>query len=180
MVLLAGDTHGTPRAWCEHAMSKWEIERKLLWDREPPTLETSTACQIRQGYLAVCDNDEVRVRSADHVCTLTVTSGRGLARSEHEVHISEEQFEALWPTTAGGRLEKKRCEVLHDGRTLYRDTYQGELRGLRVVEIEFASTSDAESFVPPEWFGREVTGAERYSNASLAATGLTRLAGEAQ
>jgi CYTH domain-containing protein len=46
----------------------------------------------------------------------------------------------------------------------YRDT---ELHSLKVVEVEFRTNAEAESFVPPSWFGREVTGEPAYKNKSL-------------
>jgi len=36
------------------------------------------------------------------------------------------------------------------------------------VEVEFDSEPDARLFVPPSWFGQEVTGDPRYQNAALA------------
>ena len=49
--------------------------------------------------------------------------------------------------------------------------YEGELAGLAVVEVEFSSGEEAGDFAPPGWFGRELTGDARYSNASLALDG---------
>jgi adenylate cyclase len=38
--------------------------------------------------------------------------------------------------------------------------------------VEFASTQAAKSFVPPAWFGEEVTEDSRYNNVSLALYGV--------
>ncbi|MBP9483819.1 MAG: adenylate cyclase, partial [Negativicutes bacterium] len=52
------------------------------------------------------------------------------------------------------------------------DIYHGnELTGLAVVEVEFDSLEAAASFVPPNWFGHEVTADQRYKNANLAKSG---------
>lgn len=40
------------------------------------------------------------------------------------------------------------------------------------VEVEFESLSKAKSFVPPVWFGTEVTSDNRYGNFRLAIDGL--------
>ena len=37
-----------------------------------------------------------------------------------------------------------------------------------LVEVEFNSLEEAEAFIPPAWFGEEVTGNKQYSNAQLA------------
>ena len=52
------------------------------------------------------------------------------------------------------------------------DVYEGTLAGLLTVEVEFDSEDTAQQFAPPEWFGREVTDQEQWSNAALARHGL--------
>jgi CYTH domain-containing protein len=42
---------------------------------------------------------------------------------------------------------------------------------LAVAEVEFASERAARQFDPPLWFGREVTGNERFANSHLAVSG---------
>jgi adenylate cyclase len=51
------------------------------------------------------------------------------------------------------------------------DLFGGDLDGLVLLEIEFSDETEAESFDPPAWFGREVTGDEAYLNESLATKG---------
>ena len=40
------------------------------------------------------------------------------------------------------------------------------------VEVEFESLEEAESFTPPEWFGKDVSEDNRYKNSSLYIKGL--------
>ena len=149
-----------------------EIERKFLVADDPPGLTSSPSSELRQGYLAVGSDAEVRLRDDGYVQVLTVKSGSGLQRGEVEVELSAEQFEALWPTTVGKRLVKHRFE-LPAGKWIHQlDVYAGPLKGLKVVEVEFPSAADATDFEPPDWFGREVTNDARYKNASLALQGL--------
>jgi CYTH domain-containing protein len=44
--------------------------------------------------------------------------------------------------------------------------------GLVRDEVEFEDLDDARAFVPPPWFGRELTDDVRYSNQRLAIEGL--------
>lgn len=148
-----------------------EIERKFLVADDPPGLRSSPSSQLRQGYLAVGSDAEVRLRDDGHAQTLTVKSGSGLERGEVEVELSAEQFEALWPATVGKRLVKHRFE-LPAGKWIHQlDVYAGSLEELKVVEVEFPSAADAMDFEPPDWFGREITNDTRYRNASLALHG---------
>ena len=47
------------------------------------------------------------------------------------------------------------------------DIYKGELSEFQVIEVEFDSEEKANDFVPPSWFGKEITGDKRYKNSYL-------------
>ncbi len=86
-----------------------EVERKWLVNEVPPKALAAPAEPIEQGYLTIgTDGAETRVRRRDGRCTLTVKSGSGLIRGEHEIELTAQQFDALWPATEGRRVEKQR------------------------------------------------------------------------
>jgi CYTH domain-containing protein/CHAD domain-containing protein len=148
-----------------------EIERKFLVT-EMPRAESSAAT-IEQGYLALDERGEVRLRRIDGELLLTAKSGHGEVREEVEIPIEPGAFEELWPLTAGRRVHKVRHYVpLGDGLRAEIDVYDGALDGLRTAEIEFASHEAADRFTPPPWLGAELTGDERYANQTLATEGL--------
>jgi CYTH domain-containing protein len=151
-----------------------EIERKFLVRYLPPEVVRSPGDHIAQGYLAVDESAEVRIRRIGRHCFQTVKEGRGLERREVEVPLTGEQFESLWPATGGRRVEKVRHRVAHGRFTLEVDVYGGELEGLVVAEVEFDSVEDSNAFAVPEWFGEEVTRDDRYRNSSLALRGTPR------
>jgi CYTH domain-containing protein len=148
-----------------------EIERKWLVAALPDGFDTRRGASIRQGYVAVTDDAEVRVREIDDRHLLTIKSSGELTREEVEVPISEADFERLWTLTAGRRIEKTRTVIELDRLSGEVDVYAGSLAPLRVVEVEFASERDAGAFVAPAWFGREVTRDAGYKNRSLALAG---------
>ena len=147
-----------------------EIERKWLVTAAPAGM-TTAGQHIRQGYVARDGNVEVRVRTIDARSVLTIKVGAGLTRREVELEIGAAEAGELWPATEGRRIEKVRYRVPVGDHVAEVDVYEGPLAGLRTVEVEFASEADAASFVAPPWFGDEVTGDARWSNASLAASG---------
>jgi len=149
-----------------------EIERKFLVRRLPPGFELLPAIRVRQGYLTPDGAREVRLREAGNDFFLTVKDGTGLSREEVEIPITHEQFATLWPLTEGRRVEKTRTVQPHDGLRIEIDRYTGALAPLCVAEVEFASVAESEAFVPPDFFGEEVTGRPEYRNARLAALGL--------
>jgi adenylate cyclase len=148
-----------------------EIERKFLVERLPPGLEIESEHEIAQGYLAAGD-DEVRLRREDDRHLITVKRGHGLVRDEVEVPLARESFDELWALTEGRRVEKTRLTMELDGHLAEIDVYEGPLAGLTTVEVEFEDLESADAFTPPEWFTRELTGDQEYSNQRLALTGL--------
>jgi CYTH domain-containing protein len=148
-----------------------EIERKFVLAAAPDWLESAPAERIEQGYLAVGEESEVRLRLIDGRPRLTVKAGAGLSREEGEIDLTESQFETLWPLTEGRRLSKVRHRRETGAETIEIDVYGGVLDGLIVAEIEFGSTEASAGFAPPGWLGTEVTGDERWANANLALSG---------
>lgn len=144
-----------------------EIERTFLLDDLPADLDDHPSTHIRQGYLAVTDGVEVRVRSRDGDFLLTVKGGNGLVRSETTITISEGEFNELWTLTAGRRIEKRRWVIPQGELEAEVDVFAGKLDGLALVEVEFDSEDASVDFAPPDWFGREVTDEVAYGNAEL-------------
>ena len=102
---------------------------------------------------------------------LTVKGGRGLQRTEVEVEIGPAEFDELWALAPDRRIAKTRHRIDVGGDVAELDVYTGALDGLVMVEVEFAGRGEAEAFDPPPWFGEEVTGDDRWSNAALASSG---------
>ncbi len=148
-----------------------EIERKFCV-RKMPDLTACKGVEISQGYLSVGeDGTEIRLRRKGEQFYQTVKQGKGVQRTEVEVELSRAQFDSLWPLTEGRRVEKVRYEMDEGIWTIELDVYRGHLQGLVVVEVEFETVDESSRFVPPLWFGREVTDDDRYKNAVLAHRG---------
>jgi CYTH domain-containing protein len=155
-----------------------EIERKFLLSEVPPTMRFARRVPIRQGYLALDGDTEVRLRITPQGAVLTIKAGRGGVRVEEEVSLQSRQAESLWELTEGRRVQKSRRRVRlagsADGPQLHVevDEYAGALDGLVVAEVEFPDEGTARGFAPPAWFGRELTDDWRYANRSLASDGM--------
>jgi CYTH domain-containing protein len=149
-----------------------EIERKFLVDELPDGLDRYPSREIEQGYLAITDDVEVRLRRYGDQTFLTVKSSGDESRVEEEIQIETRRFGALWPLTDSRRIEKRRYRIAtDDGRTIELDVYHGRLAGLLTAEVEFDSPDDAQAFEPPAWFGLDVTDDPRYKNKRLAIEG---------
>ncbi|HYJ21392.1 MAG TPA: CYTH domain-containing protein [Solirubrobacterales bacterium] len=150
-----------------------EIERKFLLDEPPDGLQDHTAKRIEQGYLAIRESVEVRLRKLEDRRLLTAKVGHGESRVEVEIPLGINQFDALWPLTESRRLRKTRYLVpLGDGLVAEVDVFEEDLAGLVTAEVEFDSERQSHEFQPPGWLGKEVTGDGRYANQSLASAGV--------
>lgn len=145
-----------------------EIERKFLVSDDGWQGDVRDEKRIRQAYLALTDAAQVRVRIVDgDTATLTIKSANPEpARAEFEYGIPVEEAEAMLTLADTSLLEKTRhCAPASGGREWEIDVFEGALEGLVLAEIELAEEGEEIAF--PDWCGREVTGDERYYNASL-------------
>ena len=145
-----------------------EIERQFLVDRLPQLPEGYEL--LRQGYVALLP--EIRIRQiGDSHFWLTVKRGAGLVREEWETEVSQQEFASLSERLCPGTcmIEKRRYKIpLADGLVAELHVHAGHLTGFNYVEVEFSDVEGAKKFVPPTWFGREVTEDARFSYGTLA------------
>ena len=153
-------------------MAGTEIERKFLVDGVPADVAWDDGEPLRQGYLALDGDTEVRLRlRGDGAAVLTLKRGGGRVRAEEELDVGAEQAARLWALTEGRRVEKLRRHADVDGAAVELDVYGGDLDGLVLAEVEFADEDAAEPWAPPPWVAREVTDDEAYKNRALAVAG---------
>ena len=148
-------------------MKPMEIERKYLIRRRPENLSQYQCKKIAQGY--ICTNPVVRIRKSDDEYYLTY-KGKGLmAREEYNLPLTQEGYEHMLPKIDGRLIEKSRYLIPLEGKlTAELDIFEGDLAPLIIVEVEFDSLDAANSFIPPEWFGEDVTESRKYHNSNLA------------
>lgn len=155
-----------------------EIERKFKLKKIPKNIiENIIPLEIVQTYLHAPNEQERRVRSINNeIFVITVKSplpGNELIREENERQITEDDYKLFLTQQKGDTIKKKRYKIpVENGLTYEVDLYEDNLAGLMVVEVEFPTEEMANSFVPPEWFGEEVTSDKRYKNNSLAMKGM--------
>lgn len=149
-----------------------EIERKYLVKYLPADLENYEQKRISQGYL--CTNPVVRIRRSNEEYFLTYKSRGLMAREEYEMPLTAEAFAHMLPKIDGILIDKIRYLILLDEKhTAELDVFQGTLAPLRLVEVEFESIEEANSFVAPDWFGDDVTNSGEYHNSNLSCTSMS-------
>jgi len=143
-----------------------EIELELAWlvASLPNNLGQCKNIKIVQAYLENSDPHikDARVREKGGVYTYTI---KRFAKNSQETgycteetrEISREKFLKL-----SGESNKKITKTryfypLSQGLTAEIDIYEENLTGLSVVEVEFPNIEAYKQFVPPNWFGKEVS-----------------------
>ncbi len=143
-----------------------EIERKFLVKAMPEQLCSYPAHQIAQAYL--CTDPVVRIRKQDDSYFLTYKSKGFLSREEYNLPLTEEAYLHLLKKADGIVISKRRYRIpLPSGLTAELDIFEGELAPLSLVEVEFGAEEAAHAFIPPEWFGEDVTYSAAYHNSAL-------------
>ena len=143
-----------------------EIERKFLLNTIPNNLYDYPSHQIEQGYL--CTSPVVRIRKEDDTYYLTYKGKGKMAREEYNLPLTAESYAHLREKIDGRLITKVRYLVpIHDGLTAEVDVFSSPQPGLHLAEVEFESIEAAKEFVPPEWFGEDVTEDGRYHNSFM-------------
>lgn len=149
-----------------------EIERKFIPKQLPDCLEQYPYHEIEQGYL--CTNPVVRIRKMDHSYFLTYKSAGLLAHEEYEFPLSEEGYLHLREKADGILITKRRYLIPLDAlHTIELDIFRDSLEGITLAEVEFSSVEEADAFIPPEWFGKDVTYDKRYHNSEMSKGSLS-------
>lgn len=129
--------------------------------------------EILQGYLE--DKLGTRLRKecekeGIYVYWQTRKTGKGVSRSEDEQSISKEIFDLMWANIICS-LIKTRYFMPWNDVIVEINIFHGGLKGYIQIEVEFETHEEAVAFVPPEWFGIEVTDDSRHGNYALAKYG---------
>ena len=143
-----------------------EIERKFLITELPENLTQYNCRRIEQGYL--CTAPVVRIRRQDEEYYLTYKSKGMMVREEYNLPLTAEAYAHLREKTDGNLISKQRYLIpLNETLTAELDIFDAPFAPLMLAEVEFSSEEEANTFVPPAWFGEDVTFSGKYHNSYL-------------
>lgn len=155
-------------------MKEIEIERKFLVEKLPDNLDSYEYYLIEQAYLNTDPVIRIRRQNNDYYLTY---KGRGLlAREEYNLPLNKESYEHLLKKADGNIISKKRYLIptripaasLSAGTlTIELDIFDVPFNPLIIAEVEFDSEAQANAFIPPKWFGKDVTLDYHYHNSTL-------------
>ena len=157
-----------------------EIERKFTITTLPSDLTDYDFLHVEQAYLSI--NPVVRVRKQNDKYFLTYKGEGMMAREEHNFPISEEAYYHLREKADGNIISKKRYLIPLNNPTFREgfpappkdytlmielDVFDAPFAPLKLAEVEFGSKEAANAFVPPSWFGEDVTYNKEYHNSYM-------------
>lgn len=144
-----------------------EIERKFLVKGDFKQ-EAYAHEEVVQGYLSSVPTRVVRVRIKGQKAYITIKgkgNESGTSRFEWEKEILIDEARELLRLCEPGIIDKVRYYIHSGQHTFEVDEFNGENRGLVIAEVELSE--EDEDYTKPDWLGEEVTGENRYYNASL-------------
>jgi len=152
-----------------------EIERKYAINFFPGDLIQYENKKIEQGYL--CNDPILRIRKSNNDYYLTykskikterTTDPVAIMNHEVELPLTEQAYTKLKLKTEGNIVYKTRYLIpIQGGLTAELDVFEEVLEGLVFVEVEFQDEAAANVFLPPDWFGKELSFDPRFSNFYL-------------
>ena len=146
-----------------------EIERKFKVKELPADLDGYDFHIIEQAYLTT--EPTIRVRREDDRFYMTYKGIGGkntsLAHEEYNLPLTEEAYNTLSSKADGNIIRKKRILIPYGRHMIELDIFAAPFEPMTIAEVEFGSIEDANDFVPPDWFGEDVTGQKEYTNAYL-------------
>ena len=147
-----------------------EIEKKYLIKELPDGLDQFPCEEIEQGYL--CDNPTLRIRRKGNRFVFTYkgrveSEERLCVADEVERPLTREAYEHLRLKVDGILIEKTRYRIPFGDYEIELDVFHGIHNGLLLAEVEFPTVEEAKEFIPPEWFGEDVSGDVKYTNSYL-------------
>lgn len=169
-----------------------EIEKKFLVNSIPDGLNGYPYHLIEQGYINVYP--AIRVRREDDRYYMTYKgspsgSVNDIGKVEYNMPLDEQSYDHIIAKADGNVISKIRYliplnddaysdEYLYNNKDIREmilngdmkielDIFKGPFEGRMLAEVEFPSEEAARNYRPADWFGQEVTGDPKYSNARM-------------
>ena len=147
-----------------------EIEKTFLV-KNIPDLASIKQIRIKQGYIS-SPPSPLRIRQKGDAFELTkklpLKENDYSSNQEINIFLTEYEFNKIWPLVERSLEKSRYCIDIGENLTAELDIFEGDLLGLVFVEVEFLSQEMMEAFVPPEWFGKDVTQESFSANSFLA------------
>jgi len=133
-----------------------ELEKTYLAKKFPANLKSCKFKEIIDVYIPkTSEHPKLRLRKNGDKYELTkkepVNEGDASHQKEQTIILTETEFNSLNEQLEGKRVHKIRYYYDYNGRTAEFDVFQDALKGLVVVDFEFATMEEKEDFEMPDF-----------------------------
>ena len=146
-------------------MENTEIERKFLIKEGAFDYSSFPYHELEQGYLNV--KPAIRVRKEDDTYYMTYKGKGVIAHTEYNLPLTKEAYEHLLSKADGNIIRKRRYLIPYEKYTIELDVFEEPFAPLILAEVEFDTKEEAENFVVPGWFEKDVTANPEYHNSNM-------------
>jgi CYTH domain-containing protein len=142
-------------------MSTLELEKTYLAKSIPEGVLEGKNKELIDIYIPfTAEHPKLRLRKKGNTYELTkktlVDPNDASTQIEQNVELSEDEFNGL--AAAGGKtVHKIRYYYDYNGRQAEIDVFQGDLKGLVLVDFEFETPEEQKAFVMPDFCLEDVT-----------------------
>jgi CYTH domain-containing protein len=149
------------------------IENELSWlVKEMPDLAGTKSKGIEQHYLSASP-DPLRIRATDNAAfeitkKVTVDAADATRKDEINIPLTATEFAELKTLSKRSLAKTRHYLPLDNGLVAELDVFHGPLEGFVKVEVEFPDETARAAFVPPAWFGRDISAEKWAKNSKLA------------
>ena len=134
-------------------MKDTQIERKFLLEGLPININRFKTDNITQGY--ILQNPEIKIKSINNE-TFYLIKTNNLLKKEKQISINK--FNKILNAYHPEMISKDRYYIPLTARlTANIDVFKDNLEGLKIAEVQFESIEEANNFIIPDWFGKEIT-----------------------
>lgn len=151
-----------------------EIERKFLVKSKPGASKCIDTTYIEQMYLSkefnICIRRQTKPFKNRSIINhyLIIKSEGDLVRKGTVIEIEHNSYIDLSNNIEGKIIEKLRKTYSIENNLIAELDIYKSIPDLITVEVEFKTLEEANEFIPPIWFGKEITNDQNYKNKNLA------------
>lgn len=148
-----------------------ELEKTYLAKFMPNNLADCRHSEMFDVYLPISNSHpHLRLRKRGNILEMTkktlINPDDASSQIEQTIRLAQDEFDALLKVD-GKRVKKIRYYLKLDGYTMEVDVFQDALLGLVLVDVEFNSIEEKESFQMPDFCHIEVTQEEFLAGGML-------------
>jgi len=150
------------------------VELRYVVEIQNGSFEFKSKKHIQQGYLVIDDKNEIRVRFANNIPTISAKKDYGEDRINIELEIDKSMFQVLYKYAENRIVSKTRYLYPFENYEWRIDVFDADTqcKGLVIAEVEINKGDLPPQLPPGLTMLSDITGKNEYRNQKLALVGV--------